>query len=47
MRTSKGKGAASAPCEIRIVNGEVHLYSASNGVRTQWRRAAGRGTQGS
>ena len=45
--TLQGSCATSAPCEIRIVNGEVHLYSASNGVRTQWRRVLGRGTQGS
>lgn len=45
--TLQGSCAASAPCEIRIVNGEVHLYSASNGVRTQWRRVPGRGTTGS
>jgi hypothetical protein len=37
----QGSCAASAPCEIRIVNGEVNLYSASNGVRTQWRRVLG------
>lgn len=46
-RSLQGSCAAAAPCEIRIVNGEVHLYSASNGVRTQWRRVPGRGTRGS
>lgn len=43
----QGSCPAAAPCEIRMVNGEVHLYSPSNGIRTQWRRVPGRGTPGS
>jgi hypothetical protein len=42
----QGSCPAAAPCEIRMVNGEVHLYSPSNGIRTQWRRVPGRGTAG-
>lgn len=34
----QGSCPASAPCEIRMENGEVRLFSPSNGVRTQWRR---------
>ncbi len=43
----QGSCPALAPCQIRIVNGEVNLYSPSNGIRTQWRRVPGRGTTGS
>ena len=43
----QGSCPASSPCQVRIVNGEVNLFSPSNGVRTQWRRVPGRGTTGS
>jgi hypothetical protein len=42
----QGSCPATAPCEIRIVNDEVNLYSPSNGIRTQWRRVPGRGPVG-
>lgn len=43
----QGSCPAAMPCEIRIVNGEVRLSTANNGIRTQWRRVTGRGTAGS
>jgi hypothetical protein len=42
----QGSCPATAPCEIRIVSGEVNLFSPSNGIRTQWRRVPERGTGG-
>jgi hypothetical protein len=43
----QGSCPTAMPCEIRIENGEVRLSTANGGVRTQWRRVAGRGTSGS
>lgn len=40
----QGSCPASAPCQVRMENGEVRLFSPSNGVRTQWRRLDPRGS---